>query len=447
MTEHTNLGIFPPSSPVSDNDLTSPVAHAVADAYNPKYETGRDVETDYMRKAIVRNEGYAANALNAAASELDTAINRIEALAQIKDSRILVENIKNNLQQLFSQVTIEHQKYVDIEKDAERKAEEFRIFEKRDVPAEDSYSVRPDWGTLILSGAAVIVAEALVFTAYIGPYAPGGVLQAFGLAMIGGLSISALALAFGGFGLRGFYNSTAWVRRLARVTTVLAPVAAKALLAYTAAFRTHLESGLPISEWLHHVSPDIGFFVIISIAIFIVTALKARGGHGLPWTPYYGEASVDRRLRIARAMREASEEHWRNQTSECLASASDQNRQMIEDDEERVASMRADTDTVIDSILRHAKRVQDHAANTKASLKYYVSTFAQARPNVIFKKVEIATPCFPDAPAALNAALNRARERLTHCRHAAADLDGFLAQVREEAMLNLSQMFSQMHAN
>jgi hypothetical protein len=447
MTEHTNPQGADALILVSERDLTSPIAHAVADGYNPKYATGHDIDTDYRRKVRVRHNEHTAREVNAANSELSGAVNRIEAVAQVRDPRVTLESVKNDLGQLFDQVGSEHPKYVDSEKTANESAEEFRVREERPIPPEDSYAIDPDWAAVASSTLAVIITEALVIAAYIAPYAPGGMMQAFSLAMMGGVSIGGLALAFGAFALRAFNYSAPWVRGLARVTTFLAPLAAKAMLAYTAAFRTHLQTGKPIGEWLHYVSPDVGYFLIVSIGIFIVTALKARGGHGLPWTPYYGEASADRALRIARAMRESSEQHWHNQMAELLASASDQNRQLLEHEEAHLASTQTDAESVIASISRHFQRAQDYTTETRADLKNYESTFAQVRPDVTFKKTVIVTPPFPDAASTLTSALGRARERLARCRNATAELDGLLAQVREEAVQNLNRTFLQMRAS
>jgi hypothetical protein len=447
MTEHTTPQSADTLVLVSERDLTSPIAHAVADGYNPKYGTGAELDTDYRRKVRVRHNEHTAREVNAANSELTGAINRVEAVAQVRDPRVTLESVKNDLGQLFDQVGSEHPKYVDNEKTANERAEEFRVRENRPIPPDNSYAVNPDWPALTSSTLAVIITEALVIAAYIAPYAPGGMMQAFSLAMMGGVSIGGLALAFGAFALRAFYYSSPWLRGLARVTTFLAPLAAKAMLAYTAAFRTHLQTGKPIGEWLHYVSPDVGFFFAVSIGIFIVTALKARGGHGLPWTPYYGEASADRAPRIARSRREASEQHWHNQTAELLSSASDQNRQSLMDEEERLASVQIDAETAIGSIARHLQRAQDYTAETKADLRNYESTFAQVRPDVTFKKTAIVTPPFPNAAYTLTSALGRARGRLALCRNAAAELDGLLAQIREEAVQNLNQTFLQMRAN
>lgn len=419
----------------------SPKAHGLADGCNPAHQKPGPIQTAVRRQMMTSCQEYAALNATEAHSALRESTAKIDGAAGGIDIRGFLETTKNDLQQLHEEAKAGIPQYAGNLKNADKASQEFLRTENRGRPAQDAFDPNRSIMSLTLPVGAIMLVEATALAIVLGPYAAGGYLETVFIS----LGISAVymstAVVFSAFALRAHNYSNPRIRRLANICLVVAPLLALITFALAALYRMSIESGRPFGHFA--ISSNVVALFAVSVIGWAFAAWKVRGGSKLPWTTYYGEAPPERNRRQAETQLHDFESHWRSEIDQLVTRAQDTIRSTVSKDQEELRHLAVKARDVDALVGKLEQAAHDHHVETLADLQKYESSFKEVWPHATFEPFLDWMPTFPNSAEQHSQALARAAGRLAQNRDRANDLDGYLAHLREEALTNLNEMFTQ----
>lgn len=426
-------------------DQANPKARGAADAHDPRIAWDGSEQTAYQKGQLIAFGRQAETIRSKAQKDVGATKLAIEQVASPLDTRGILNSTMSDVEGVFQTAEPELEVNAAEVADAFHAKLEFASRENRTPNGEIDYALHPDTRIQWSIGGGLLFTEASFIATFLGPFTPGGRVQAFAYAAAGSLILGALSAGVGYFGLRAWWVTNTFVRYSARVTVGVGILLILAVLTFIGAYRTSLESGRPISQWLVYASPDALWLISVSVLIVSATIWKARGGNALgllmPWGTYWQESDVDRRYQLAMIAFETAVEHHRKQIIDGVyRSTTDALMETVAEAEQQLNSLRTDATDVAQRVLLQDQAVRDLRTETKADLDLYGAAVRQERANAVIAEVALGAPSLPDAKGELEAALVAAEVRLVNLRHAVSDIDRPLMDARAEAITRLDRM-------
>lgn len=422
----------------------NPVNTGYADALDEKNHGVPVLETDYLQRIQINHTQESLSASLAMEDEIGKALAELDATGQPTTSRVGLEECRSDVEDIREQIATDHVSYVEKRVDADRALDDFNTREGRRPLARDAFAVTlfPKAFLTACFTVFLVFGEAAIIGVWLGPFSPGGYLQASGFALAGAAGFLVLAGILGAFSLRAMTNSNATLRWTARSTGAVVIAGAKLLAFSLSAYRVHLETGRPFNL-LDAFSGEGKLFVALSLGFFYLGVWKFLGGSHLPWTPYYGEASVNRRRFEALDEEDASAEFHRERVRKVYGAQHDKSEAWLKDEEEQLKTATASAIRTMRRLLGERKAVESARLVKAADIAKYQSAFRTRIPGQVFALVSLPEPDFPDAKGVINEAIRIARARFGQRENDFADFVRQLTHSQADALASLEMLFGE----
>lgn len=427
---------------------SSPRSQAAVDAMNEKYAEIND-GSEHTTAFLVTQEIRVTKAANDIGSDAlagtETLEAKINAAAKPLNQSSTIREVQSDTEQHRIDAAQAAAPIAETLAAREASKIQFEAKEALDTGIDPDYAVHPSLSKWLALPFLAFVAEVAAITAYVGPFTPGGRLQALLVALTGGGTLAILAFALGYFALRAWNVNNTLLRVAARGTAAVSILAAKGVLAFITAYRTSLEKNVELWQAFHHLDSNSAWPVLASVIFFLLTVRTARGGGDMPYPVYWKREVTDRPYRLSLEEIQASQDHFRDTLiHDIYMPAIELVRKTVPAAEAEVERVEQDVFKATVAMVNSERELRDIYNTAVSDHALYVVEFNDRWPLVRFAPFGVPQPELPDNAARLRAAVEAAHKRLSAMRRDAADLERTLTVMREEAVQQLDRMFADM---